>query len=107
MMNIRQEAVFSQAFVRISGQRPAAFMTAVRMEMGMRMPVSGRARRLVRRKYMGNVLKWCHASGAVVSWQLIVRAELSHILFVIGHALSSSHRPFMRGYIHAIPAIAA
>ena len=47
---MRQDAVFSQASVRIAGQRPAAFSAAVRMDTGMRIPVRGNAKRFVRRK---------------------------------------------------------
>lgn len=91
---MRQDAVFSQASVSIAGQRPAAFSATVRMDMGIRMPVRGRARRLVSRKYVGNVLKYSQARGAVVSWQLIVKAALSHVFFIIGQDSPSGHRLF-------------
>ena len=50
MINMRQDAAFSQISVRIAGQRSAALRVTVRMAMGTRNPVRGKARRLVRRK---------------------------------------------------------
>lgn len=57
MINMRQDAAFSQISVRIAGQRPAALSATVRMVMGIRNPVSGRVRRLVSRKCIGKVPK--------------------------------------------------
>lgn len=57
MINMRQDAAFSQISVRIAGQRPAALSATVRMAIGMRNPVIGRVRRLVRRKCVGKVPK--------------------------------------------------
>ena len=47
---VRQETVFSQASVRISGQMPMESRITVRIETGISRPVSGRASRFVRRK---------------------------------------------------------
>ena len=57
MINMRQDAAFSQISVRIAGQRPAALIATVRMAMGIRNPVGGRVRRLVSRKCVGKVPK--------------------------------------------------
>lgn len=57
MINMRQDAAFSQISVRIAGQRSAALSATVRIAMGIRNPVSGRVRRLVSRKCVGKVPK--------------------------------------------------
>ena len=57
MINMRQDAAFSQISVRIAGQRPAALSATVRMAIGMRNPVIGRVRMLVRRKCVGKASK--------------------------------------------------
>ena len=57
MINMRQDAAFSQISGRIAGQRPAALSATVRMAMGIRYPVSGRVRRLGSRKCVGKVPK--------------------------------------------------
>ena len=106
-INIRYEAVFSQVSVRISGQRPAEFSVKVRMETGIRMLVSGSARRLVSMKYTGNDLKWKYASGPVVSWQDMVSDAASHISFSRWPPSLSVHMPFRWGCMYAMPAIAA
>ena len=77
---------------------------------GIRMPVMGRAIRLVSRKYFGKVPKYIHARGPVVVWHEIDSAAISHI-FLNGlkyHPVSfSGHILFRCGYMNAIPAIAA
>ena len=79
---------------------------------GMIMPVRGSASILVSRKCSGKDLKYIHASGPVVIWQAIDNAAESHIFltaFIAGMSEDGfpGQNDLSRGYIKAIPAIAA
>lgn len=99
-----------------SGHIPAVLSISVKAAEGMMTPVRGRAIRLVSMKCTGNVLKYIQTRGAVAAWHDIDIAVEFHIRlagFVIiadeipEAELFSGHKPFIRGYMNAIPAIAA
>ena len=57
----------SVALKSISGQMPSMLRQSVSKADGIRIPVKGSAIRFVRRKCVGNVLKYMYAIGPVVS----------------------------------------
>ena len=69
MVNVLQSAltIISVPWISMSGHKPMEWSNVVRIAMGMIIAVRGRAKRLVRMKYCGNVPKYNHARGPVVS----------------------------------------
>lgn len=72
-MSVSRDALNSQIFTSALGLAPRALAVMVRTLAGIRNPQMGRARRLVRRKYLGRVPKVCQIRGAVNNWQLMER----------------------------------
>lgn len=56
--NIRQAVAFSVIWISIGGQIPIVSSADVIAAAGMMIPVNGNAKRLVSRKYTGNVPKY-------------------------------------------------
>lgn len=103
-----------------SGHIPAMLSISVNAADGIRTPVNGSAIRFVRMKYVGNVLKYIQTRGAVAAWhETDMAMEFhNHLVGLTIAALAtlsslalpfepSGHRPFIHGYMYAIPAIAA
>ena len=96
----------------IPGHKPHPVSTTVSNPIGIIRVTKGMARRLVIRKYFGNVPKYAKAIGAVVIWHAIEREEQSHIHFnpfIVNplSALSAGHKSRSFGKMYAMPAIAA
>ena len=96
----------------IPGHKPHLVSTDVSNTSGIVRLTRGIAKRLVIKKYFGNVPKYANTIGAVVIWHAIERAEQSHIHFnplVVKSlsALSAGHRSRSFGKMKAMPAIAA
>ena len=68
--------------------------------------VTGNAKRLVIRKFIGNVRKWYQAAGAVKTWQEIANAAASQIFFIGVNPPSAVNQDFRTGKRNIIPPIA-
>ena len=109
---ISVEIIHSTVCNTNTGQIPISFRINVIIMTGMMSPVNGIARRFVSRKCFGNVLKYSQASAPVVNWQEMDIEQTSHIHLVHLVIIPSSktlpgHKPFSRGNMNAMPAIAA
>lgn len=111
-----ESAVTSNSVVleSMSGQMPSVDRHRTAKAKGMMRPVSGKAMRLVRRKWIGNVPKYMYASGPVVIWHDMDKAAVSQIhrtgrdlLPMFPLLLFSGQKLRSHGKMKAIPAIAA
>ena len=83
-----------------------AHSATVRTAEVMRTVVSGRASRLVRRKWRGKLWKRHQASGPVNSWQLMLRAAAFQMRRKGSQAGDGGYQASSDGYTRKMPAMA-
>lgn len=105
-MNINACERNSVALMRNSGQTPRQASRTDGTANVIRNDVTGNARRLVIRKFIGKVRKWYQAAGAVKIWQEIANAAASQIFFIGENPPSAVNQDFRTGKRNIIPPIA-